>query len=150
MIKKTKKQKNKKIIITCSEKETFSLAQKFAKILHGGETLLLIGDLGSGKTAFTKGIAKGLGVNKTVTSPTFVLMKNYKTKSKISEFVHIDAYRLNSGKELEDIGVREYFKDENCVTVIEWADRVRDIWPENKIVLEFGVVDENERKIRIK
>lgn len=149
MIKKTKKQKNKKIIITCSEKETFSLAQKFAKILHGGETLLLIGDLGSGKTAFTKGIAKGLGVNKTVTSPTFVLMKNYQGKK--YKLVHVDAYRLENGQGLINIGIDDYFNEGNCVTVIEWADRVKDIWPEDKtIIIGFRVLEGDKREIKIK
>lgn len=111
--------------ITHSEQETYQLAKDFSTQLKGGETLCLIGDLGAGKTAFTKGLASGLGVEKIVTSPTFVLMKNYPAKlNNIDKLAHIDAYRLSNGSDLEAIGVSDYINDENCVTVIEWADRV--------------------------
>ncbi|MFA5029909.1 MAG: tRNA (adenosine(37)-N6)-threonylcarbamoyltransferase complex ATPase subunit type 1 TsaE [Patescibacteria group bacterium] len=150
--------------ISKSEKETYNLAKKFAAKLKGGEVLCLIGDLGAGKTAFTKGLAKGLGVKDIITSPTFVLMKNYpiinnrkqsaaKTVggkgSAVDMLAHIDAYRLDSGAQLQYIGVEEYFKDKNCVTVIEWADRVRDIWPKKVIKIKFKILSENKREIKI-
>jgi len=112
-------------IITNSEKETYQFAKDFSAKLKGGETLCLIGDLGAGKTAFTKGLASGLGVEKIITSPTFVLMKNYLANfGHIDKLAHIDAYRLSNGKDLEVIGASDYINDKNCVTVIEWADRV--------------------------
>ncbi|MFA6526229.1 MAG: tRNA (adenosine(37)-N6)-threonylcarbamoyltransferase complex ATPase subunit type 1 TsaE [Candidatus Buchananbacteria bacterium] len=138
-----------------SEKDTYNLAKKFAAKLHGGEVLCLIGDLGAGKTAFTKGIAAGLGISNTITSPTFVLMKNYEVKSqkfvksKVKYLVHIDAYRLDNGEQLVDIGVLDYFKDHNCITVIEWADRVKDIWPDKVIKIEFKILKGDKREIRI-
>lgn len=133
-----------KKIITNSERETRLFAERFANALSGGEVVALIGDLGSGKTVFAKGLAKGLGVKNTITSPTFVLMKVYKN------LVHIDAYRLTNGKELEAIGATDYFKDKNFVTLIEWADRVKDILPKNRIEINFKVLDDNKREIKIK
>lgn len=137
--------------ITKSEKETSAFADDFAKKLKGGEVLCLIGDLGAGKTAFTKGLAKGLGVKNIITSPTFVLMKVYGTEKnkKIKTLSHIDAYRLESGQSLEEIGATEYFEDKNAVTVIEWADRVKDIWPDGCIKINFKILDNDNREIGV-
>jgi tRNA threonylcarbamoyladenosine biosynthesis protein TsaE len=120
--------------ITKNEKETFALAKKMAESFKGGEVVALTGDLGAGKTVFTKGLATGLGVERTVNSPTFVVMKNYRIKKQeaiIKELVHIDAYRLSSGEDLAQIGVLDYFKRNDCVTVIEWPEKVEDILPED-------------------
>lgn len=144
--------------ISKSVKETYNIAKKFAAKLHGGEVLCLIGDLGAGKTAFTKGIAAGLGISNTITSPTFVLMKVYeakkhkntKTLKQKFDLIHIDAYRLNNGEQLAEIGATDYFKDSNCITVIEWADRVKDIWPDNVIKIEFKILKGDKREINIK
>ena len=154
-----------KKVITSSEKETLELGKKFAKGLKGGETIGLIGDLGSGKTVFTKGLAAGLGIKKHITSPTFVLMKIYEVgkplptlpfikgeesearRGLIDQLVHIDAYRLQKGDELRAIGVDDFFNDENCVTVIEWADRVKDVLPADSTIIRFNVVDNSGRKI---
>lgn len=141
---------------THSEKETFNFAKDYAKKLQGGEVLCLVGDLGAGKTAFTKGLAAGLGVGKIVTSPTFVLMKVYQIlksknqKTNVHEIAHIDAYRLKGGQELINIGADEYFHDMQCVTVIEWADRVKDIWPKGYIKICFKILKGDERVIEIK
>lgn len=114
-------------IITNSEKETLALAREFAKTLKGGEIIGLIGDLGAGKTIFAKGLAAGLGVKNTVTSPTFVLMKIYKIKrttSKIKQLVHIDAYRLQPPTEAADIGLTDYFNKKN-ILLIEWPQNIK-------------------------
>jgi len=132
-----------------SEKQTFNFAKKFASKLKGGEVLCLIGDLGAGKTAFTKGLAAGLEIKNTITSPTFVLMKNYKSKTKKLSLAHIDAYRLENGEQLEGIGVEDYFNNDNCVTVIEWADKVKDIWPDKAQIIEFKIGHGNFREIII-
>ncbi|MFA6227681.1 MAG: tRNA (adenosine(37)-N6)-threonylcarbamoyltransferase complex ATPase subunit type 1 TsaE [Patescibacteria group bacterium] len=142
--------------ISKSEKETYNFAKKLSKQLQGGEVFCLIGDLGAGKTAFTKGLAGGLGIKGIITSPTFVLMKNYKiesrqpAKSEIRQLVHIDAYRLIDGEQLAAIGALDYLSDPDCVTVIEWADRVRDIWPKKIIRIEFKILKGDEREIKIK
>lgn len=147
--------------ISRSEKDTHTFAKKFASRLVGGEVLCLIGDLGAGKTAFTKGLAVGLGVKNIVTSPTFVLMKNYKTsfpssvakgrrgEVNIKHLAHIDAYRLTDGEQLLGIGAEDYFNQPECVTVIEWADRVRDIWPKKAIKIEFKILQCDKREIKI-
>ncbi len=138
---------------TQSEKQTIKFGKKFSKKLNGGETLALIGNLGSGKTIFTKGIAKGLGINKHITSPTFVLMKKYKTdKNNIKTFVHVDAYRLKDSKELLNIGIKDWFNKKDTVVVIEWADKVKDILPKNTKSIHFkqGSNDKEIRKIKVK
>lgn len=138
-------------MITKSEKETYKFAKEFASKLKGGEVLCLIGDLGAGKTAFTKGLAQGLKVNNIITSPTFVLMKVYDADFKnIKKLAHIDAYRLNDAESLEQIGVADYFNDETCVTVVEWADRVKQIWPKDAIVIEFKILEGDSRELIIK
>lgn len=118
--------------ITNNEKETFNFANNYAKKLKGGEIIGLIGDLGAGKTVFTKGLAKGLEIKETITSPTFVIMKVYKVKSnllKIKCLVHIDAYRLRSVRDLEAIGALEYFNKKDTITVIEWPENIKKILP---------------------
>ena len=138
-------------IITLSEKQTLGLGKKIAKELKGGETIALIGELGAGKTIFTKGIADGLRIKKIITSPTFVLMKVYpidlKKNNKIKTLCHIDAYRLNSGKDLIDIGINDYLGQKNTVTIIEWADQVEDILPINTIFVKIKVESNGRRRV---
>src|SRR6056297_286542 len=138
---------------THSEKQTIKFGKEFSKKLQGGEVLALIGNLGSGKTVFTKGLAKGLGVKKNITSPTFVLMKNYKiNQNGINNFVHVDAYRLDNSKELKDIGIKDWFNKKDTVVVVEWADKVKDILPKNTKFIHFKQGSDNKeiRKIKIK
>lgn len=139
-------------IITNSDKQTFALGQKIAKSLKGNAVIGLIGDLGAGKTVFTKGIAKGLGIKKNITSPTFVIMRPYPLKKNkaIKNFVHIDAYRLKSGQDLISIGATEYFDQPNTVTVIEWADKVKRILPKKTRYISFKILSNNKRQIILK
>lgn len=150
-------------ILSKNEKETFNFAKNFAKTLKGGEVLCLIGELGSGKTVFAKGIAKGLGLKKIITSPTFVLMKIYpveyknlfhgvypiKSAKSIKTMIHIDGYRLNRGQDLEAIGAKDYLNNKSCITAIEWADKVKDILPKKRIMIEFKVLGDDKREILI-
>ena len=129
-------------IITNSEQETYSLAKKFAKNLKGGEIIGLIGDLGAGKTVFTKGLANGFGIKKTITSPTFVIMKVYEIKlvnCKIKKLIHIDAYRLKSANDLIAIGADEYFKQEDTVVIIEWPKNIKKCLPLKTIYIKFKI-----------
>lgn len=137
-------------IFSKSEKETYNFAKKFATTLQGGEVLCLIGDLGAGKTIFTKGLAVGLGIKNIITSPTFVLMKNYKvSNSKIKYFIHVDAYRLEGEDQFFGIGVEDYFNNAESITIIEWADRIKGVWPQHAIKIEFKIGKENKREIKI-
>ncbi len=107
-----------------NSQETRTLGLKLARTLVGGEVIALMGNLGSGKTTFAKGLAKGLGVNQTITSPTFVLMKIYKTKHKtIKQFVHVDCYRI-PGIELANVGLTDYLNRPDTVVAIEWAEKL--------------------------
>lgn len=118
-------------IISSSEQKTRLIAKKFARQLKGGEVIGLIGNLGAGKTVFTKGLAAGLGIKKNLTSPTFVLMKIYSTTKhkQIKFLVHLDAYRIKSSRDLTAIGMNEYTNRPDTVTVIEWADKIKKILP---------------------
>ena len=141
-----------KQIITNSPEETKEFAQEFATKLKGGEILGLVGELGAGKTVFVQGLAEALGVKEIVNSPTFVLMKIYliqDTRYKIQDFVHIDAYRLDSFSQLEEIGVEEYLNKKDCLVVVEWADRVPEIkkYPKYKEISFTEGREENQRTI---
>ncbi len=142
-----------KSIITNSEQETFDFAKKFAESLKGGEVIALEGDLGAGKTVFTKGLAEGLGVKRTVTSPTFVVMKVYdviEQKFGIKKLVHIDAYRLDSVQSAKTIGAEEYFGSPDTVTVIEWPEKIKNALPHKLIRFKFTTEDNDKRKIEQK
>jgi len=143
-------------MITKSEKETIKLGEKFAKTLEGGEVIIMIGDLGAGKTTLVKGVAKGLGITKVVNSPTFVLMKIYQIKvaeKKIRNLIHIDTYRGLEIADLHNIGAIEYFHRKDCVSFVEWGAGLEDYLRQNKIsyqTIKIENISENERKIIIK
>ncbi|MFH1522863.1 MAG: tRNA (adenosine(37)-N6)-threonylcarbamoyltransferase complex ATPase subunit type 1 TsaE [Patescibacteria group bacterium] len=139
-------------ITTNSEKKTLDFANKFSKKLRGGEIIGLIGELGAGKTIFTKGLASGLNIKKTITSPTFVLMKIYEIKNnelRIKNLVHIDAYRIKKAEELIAIGAKEYFNRPDVVTIIEWADRIKKILPKKTEYVRFNNQGGNKRLINL-
>ena len=104
-------------IVTHSPEETAALAAKIAEKLNGGETLVLRGGLGAGKTTFTKGLAKALGISRNVVSPTFTLVREYEEGR--LKLYHFDLYRIEDEGELEELGLDEYFRDDSVV-VIEW------------------------------
>ena len=141
-----------------NEKETLAFAEKFAKKLHGGEVIALIGELGAGKTVFTRGLAHGLGIKERVQSPTFLLMKIYDAKTqkaaktqKIKFLCHVDAYRLSNAAELADIGILDWLGRADTVTVIEWADKVAALLRNKKVIkINFKLGDkEGERKVEV-
>ena len=142
----------KKIILK-SEKDTIAFASQFAKKLSGGQVVGLVGELGVGKTFFTKALGKALGVKETIKSPSFNLMKVYdfkKVKHNIKTFVHVDCYRLDSARGLVDIGLLDYIERDDVLVVIEWADKVGEILPKEAIWLEFEVRDDDSRVISFK
>ena len=111
-----------------SQKETENIAKAFAKTLKIGDVVCLKGDLGAGKTAFTAGLAKGLGIKDTVSSPTFTIVNCY---SGDIPLYHFDLYRITDCDEVYDIGFDEYVAGDG-ITVIEWADIISDILPEER------------------
>ncbi|MDD2935240.1 MAG: tRNA (adenosine(37)-N6)-threonylcarbamoyltransferase complex ATPase subunit type 1 TsaE [Candidatus Pacebacteria bacterium] len=113
----------------------------------------LYGDLGSGKTTFTKGFVESFGVKQNVTSPTFVIEKIYKLPnkplgrptSKFKHIIHIDAYRLSGGEEMLELGWNEIIENLENIILIEWPEKINDILPKNIKKIEFTFVDENKR-----
>lgn len=127
---------------TGSEAETFELGRKLAQRLKPGDVLSLEGDLGTGKTALTKGIAAGLGIAGPVTSPTFTLVNTYEGKTVLH---HFDVYRVDDPEELYTIGWEEYF-DDDAITVVEWGDRFLELLPLNTLRIRIERDDENPDK----
>ncbi|MDO8482988.1 MAG: tRNA (adenosine(37)-N6)-threonylcarbamoyltransferase complex ATPase subunit type 1 TsaE [bacterium] len=108
----------------------------------------LYGNLGSGKTTFTQCLAEILGVTEHLTSPTFVILKRFEIpSSKFKNLIHIDVYRLKSGEELRKLGFEKLLADPTNLILIEWADLVADILPQDHLKLRFEFVDEQTRKI---
>lgn len=137
-------------IITKNAKQTTALGKNLVSQLKGSDVLALIGNLGSGKTTFIKGLAKGLGIKQTITSPTFVLMKVYKTKHKtIKHFVHVDCYRI-PGAELAAIGLGDYINQPDTVVAIEWAEKLPKKFKPNLSVFFKTGKQLNTRSIKIK
>jgi len=130
-------------ITTKNEEETIELAQNFESEKFPNMVICLRGDLGSGKTIFTKGIADALGITETITSPTFNIIKEYEGEMPL---YHMDVYRLN-GK-VDDLGLEEYYK-KGGVVVIEWADMIEDYLPEERLDINIKAVDEDVRVIKI-
>lgn len=131
-------------IITKNELETIELAQNFESEKFPNMIICLDGELGSGKTVFTKGIANALGVKESITSPTFTIIKEYDGELPL---YHMDVYRLNGS--VEGTGIEEYFH-KGGVVVIEWADMIHDILPEERLDIKFKVVGENSRVLILK
>lgn len=115
--------------ISNSRQETADIAKQFAKTVKAGDIICLNGDLGAGKTAFTSGFAAGLGYSGYVSSPTFALINEYRADMMI---YHFDVYRIDESVEMFDIGIDDYlFGDGVCI--IEWAERIKDLLPDNVI-----------------
>ena len=134
-------------LITKSPAETKRLGERMGKLLLPGDTVALIGELGSGKTVLTKGIAKGLGIKgNPVRSPSFIFIKEYSGKVPL---FHFDLYRLKKPEELDTLGYEEYFSGKGVV-VIEWAERAKNFLPEEYLKVKLSVLGENERSISLK
>src|SRR3990167_9955623 len=130
---------------------TQKIAQDLAKNLKGGEVIALFGDLGAGKTVFVQGLARGLGINRKVISPTFVFMRSYPFlhHKKPLTFYHIDLYRGQDATDFRNLGLDEVFT-EDAIVVLEWAEKIRDVLPKKRIDVIINVTGEKSRKISIK
>ena len=131
-------------LTTRSEMETIEIAQNLESEKFPNMIICLNGELGSGKTVFTKGIANALGIKESITSPTFTIIKEYEGELPL---YHMDVYRLNGN--VEGTGIEEYFT-KGGVVVIEWADTIKDILPEERLDIKFKVVGENTRVLVLK
>lgn len=137
--------------------ETKKLAKLLVKeVFHlksgrGASVIALVGALGSGKTTFIQGFCKGAGIKKRITSPTFVITKNYKLKTKnFNKIYHIDCYRIQKPNELLKLDFKEIIANPQNIVLIEWAEKIKKILPKNTIWIKFKHGEkENERKIEI-
>ncbi len=146
------------ILDTAGVEETQAWGARLARLLHGGDVLALSGDLGTGKTAFTQGLARGLGITRPVTSPTFILVNQYPVPggpgagrppgaSRPLALQHVDCYRLaNAPLEMWDMGLEDLMAGDDVV-VIEWAERVPELLPADHLDIRFTYLDESHRRL---
>ena len=130
---------------THSPEETIALAQKIGALLHAGDCIAYLGDLGAGKTTFTRGIAIGMGLGDCVTSPTFALVHEYGE----GKLIHFDMYRIADPSELETTGFFDYPQDE-CVFAVEWSENVDAALPKNTMYLTLTRTGDEEREITLR
>lgn len=127
-------------ITTHSEEDTIEIAQNIESEKFPNMVICLIGDLGSGKTIFTKGFAEALGIDENITSPTFNIIKEYTGGE--ANLYHMDLYRLDG--DVRNLGIEEYY-EKGGVVIIEWADMIEDYLPEERLEIRFKIVDEDTR-----
>lgn len=156
----------KQTIITNSYEETQKLGSDFARKIvsvsaqiNSGIVLALYGDLGSGKTTFVQGLAKSLGVKSKIISPTFIIMRSYQIilnsqfptcrrgRSILNYFYHIDLYRIQDEKDIEELGLIELLDDPQNIIAIEWPEKIEKILSKKRINIYFEYMDDNKRKI---
>ena len=130
-------------VVTDSPQKTKALAEMIGRAVSAGTLITLSGDLGAGKTTFTQGLAKGLDIDKKVTSPTFTIMKEYKGRLPL---YHIDAYRLENIT--QDLGFEDYI-DGDGVCVIEWANFIEYVLPDQLLNIEFTINDDDSRTLTL-
>lgn len=130
---------------TTTPEETQHLGRALGEALEGGEALLMTGELGAGKTCLTQGIAWGLGVGEYARSPTFVLIAEYQGRMTL---YHIDLYRLDDIREMEDLGLEEYF-ERGGVCVVEWAEKAGPILPSENLAIKIDVDGVDMRTITL-
>lgn len=128
-----------------TQSEVEAIASRLGKALVGGEVLELVGDVGAGKTTFTKALAKGMGIQETVQSPTFTISNTYRTNNDI-ELRHYDFYRLHDAGVMRE-ELAEALNDQKVVTVIEWSDIVQSVLPSDRLTISFSPVKDDMRQL---
>ena len=142
------------VFITNSEEETILRASEFSKKLKPTDVVFLHGDLGSGKTTFTKGIARGLGISSRIISPTFVLMRKHTVDSNsdmptLKMLYHLDLYRLSGEKEAKAIDLKDFLDDPNGVVVIEWPEIGQSLINKKSWHIQLQTIENEARRIEI-
>lgn len=120
---------------TFSEEETFALGERIGKEALPGQVYTLLGDLGVGKTVFTQGVAKGLGITEAICSPTFTIVQVYEDGR--MPFYHFDVYRIGGIEEMDEIGYEDYFYGEG-ISFVEWANLIEELIPDNRIQITIS------------
>ena len=134
-------------IETCSPEETVRFAESIGRKLHGGDVIAFRGGLGAGKTAFTRGIALGMGLPDEVSSPTFAIVNEYRRNDTV--LYHFDMYRIMNEESLETTGFFDYM-DESSVIAVEWSENIAGAIPDSAVTVEISVTGENSRHITVK
>lgn len=129
------------VFISRGAEDTFNFGKKYAESLKGGDVVVLNGDLGAGKTVFSKGVAKGLGIDDEVLSPTYAYMNDYGGR-----LYHFDCYRLKDGAQAEALGLTDYFYADG-VCLIEWAENIKSVLPENVKTVTFKKIADDIREL---
>lgn len=138
------------MVTTQSAAQTQKLGKSMAKKYQNGGILALIGLLGAGKTTFTQGFAQGLGIKQRLTSPTFILMREYPIpRNKSGKLYHIDLYRLENTSQMEQLGLAEIFANPKNIVLIEWAEKLGSLLPQKAVKIVFKPLSENSREIKI-
>jgi len=133
-------------LITRNETETETLGAALGRLLQPGDVLALVGDLGAGKTCLARGVARGLGIDEPVTSPTFILVAQYATAAGFPLY-HADCYRLEqAAAEAMDIGLDEMLLDDG-VAIVEWAERIEPLLPPDHLHITLAVLDDTRRAL---
>ncbi len=132
-------------VTTRSEKETEALGERLAKCLRAGAVVALYGDLGAGKTAFVRGMARGLDIRESVSSPTFTIVNEYPGDPAL---FHFDMYRLKNAEELYGIGWEDYL-DRNGICVTEWSERIEEALPPDAVRVRILRLNDTERSVSI-
>ncbi len=123
--------------------QTYEVAQKISPTVKNGSLICLYGDLGSGKTTFVQGLAKVLGIEKRILSPSFVLMRNF------GNFYHADLYRIDTIEEIKSLGLEEIWSDQKNIVVIEWAEKAEQLLPKNTVRINISKKSPDNRIITI-
>lgn len=131
---------------TCSVQETEQLASEFAKELKCGDVVAFTGGMGAGKTAFVRGLAKGLGVSGEVSSPTYAIVNEYRGDPTL---YHFDMYRVSSADDLFTTGYFDYLDQGDSILAVEWSENITESLPEQTIFVDMVPLSEQERKIQI-
>lgn len=132
--------------VSHSPDDTIAFAEKVGSLLKGGDIIAYKGGMGAGKTTFTRGLCKGLGLPDEVTSPTFALVNEYRGDE--ITLYHFDMYRISGEGDLETTGFYDYISPESVIAV-EWSENIEDCLPKDIITIEIETTDENERKITV-
>ncbi|MBI3385774.1 tRNA (adenosine(37)-N6)-threonylcarbamoyltransferase complex ATPase subunit type 1 TsaE [Candidatus Gottesmanbacteria bacterium] len=140
-------------IITRRAEETAEAGRKMASALSRegkGAVLCLYGELGSGKTTFTQGFARGLGITSRLLSPTFIIVRRYTGKNISGFLYHVDLYRLDKKEDIEGLGLAEMLTDQTSFVLVEWAEKLGQLLPKNRIDVHFAVNTDGSHRITIR
>ncbi len=134
--------------VTNSMEETQKLGESYAQKLQSGDVLAFYGELGSGKTTFIQGLAKGLGIKRRIISPTFIIVRHYEIED--GSFYHVDLYRTETKHDLLSVGLDQILEDDNNIVALEWAEKLGEMLPKKRIEVRCENLGDSKRKIAIK